>query len=95
MDLKLIKNNEEKYALIYEETGKIIENYDLLTTIDFSLLMRLLLEDELTNKYSLLDCDFEMNDEERVLFNLIKSIVEKYNGCIDSYNHFLDEKNKK
>lgn len=94
MELKLIKNNDVgKYFLVYANTDVEIESYDLTNSIDFSKLMNTLIQDELKNKYTINECDFEKNDEESVLFNLIKSILEKYNENVDKFLTFKMEEN--
>lgn len=83
-----IKRENGNICIFYN--NKLIEQYKLTEAIDFKELMKLLISDELSNKFQ---CNMEENvnpnDEETSLISIINNIIDEYNSKIDEFSTFI------
>ncbi len=85
VEIKRVHNNISVYY-----NNQLIEQYKLTEAIDFKGLMKLLIADELTNKFEYkIEDGLKLNDEEQTLISIIENIIDEYNGKINEFNEFV------
>ena len=85
VEIKRVHNNISVYY-----NNQLIEQYKLTEAIDFKGLMKLLIADELTNKFEYkIEDGLKLNDEEKTLISIIENIIDEYNGKINEFNEFV------
>ena len=85
VEIKRVHNNISDYY-----NNQLIEQYKLTEAIDFKGLMKLLIADELTNKFEYkIEDGLKLNDEEQTLISIIENIIDEYNGKINEFNEFV------
>lgn len=83
-----IKRDNGNICIFYN--NKLIEQYKLTEAIDFKELMKLLVSDELSNKFQCnIDENLNLSDEETSLISVVNNIIDEYNSKIDEFNTFV------
>lgn len=83
-----IKRENSNICIFYN--NNLIEQYKLTEAIDFKELMKLLINDELSNKFQcIMEENLNPNDEETSLISIINNIIDEYNSKIDEFSTFI------
>ena len=90
MILKRSPERESSWELWCEE--KIIETYSADEAIDFDLLMKHLIEDDLKTNYRFTTDIENPSSSESRLISVLTRIFEKHQKAIDDYRRFIAEK---
>jgi hypothetical protein len=87
MEQIVLQRHNNNIAIFYKDN--LIEEYFLTTAVDFNLLMKFFIKDELSNKFELCTSqDLQLSEEENVLIGIIKSIIDDYNLKSDDFLQF-------
>ena len=81
-------------SIVIKKNDTLIEDYKLDKEVNFKLLVKLLLEQNLTEKIEIKDTVEEKTDAEENLIKIINEIIIDYNKKVDEYYDFIKDNEK-
>lgn len=81
----------ENGKIVLKNNTEIVEEYNFKDNIDLKKLVELLLNDNLTHKFSLQDKLDDKTTEEENLASVIKDLIDDYNNKVAEYEEFITE----
>lgn len=86
--MEIIRENGK---VVLKNKSEIIEEYNFKDNIDLKKLVELLLNDNLTHKFTLEDKLDDKTTEEENLVSVINDLVDDYNSKVVEYEEFVTE----
>lgn len=87
MEIKIVK---EENSISIKNIDANIETYNFVNGINFSELVKFLLNKNLAEKVEIKDMIDEKNEAEINLIKIINEIVNEYNSKVDEYTTFIN-----
>lgn len=84
--MEIVRENDK---IVLKNNSEIVEEYNFKENIDLKKLVKLLLKDNMTNKFAFKDKLGEKTTEEENLVSVVKGLISDYNIKVQEYEVFV------